>query len=105
MRGGVRSGNSGAIYRYCRIGARYDDEISQGVNYLCWIQIKRVKQIYNNDTDTKKYRTVTIRATNLITYGDALFTTSIFSQSTPNLIYVGVIKVWQQQVMVRRGLG
>ena len=63
------------------MGARYDDEISQGVNYLCWIQIKRVKQIYNNDTDTKKYRTVTIRATNLITYGDASYFLS-YSVST-----------------------
>ena len=42
-------GTSGTIYRHCQMGADNDDEISQGVNYWRWIQIKIVK---NSETTT-----------------------------------------------------
>ena len=53
----------------------------------------------------RKDRTVTIQATNLTTYVDALFKMPIFSQSMPDLVSVGIRQVGQQQVMLRRGLG
>ena len=36
------------------MGADYDDEISQGMNYRHCLQIKRVKKLCNNNTDTNK---------------------------------------------------
>ena len=40
VRDGVRGGTSSSIYRRWNMGAEYDDEISQGVNYSNWLQIK-----------------------------------------------------------------
>ena len=40
VRDGVRGGTSSAIYRCWNMGADYDDEILQGVNYSNWLQIK-----------------------------------------------------------------
>ena len=51
----------------------------------------------------RKDTPVTIWATNLITHGVALFTTSIFSRSAQNLISAGMRKVERHQVMVRCG--
>ena len=40
VRDGVQGGTSSSIYRLWNMGAEYDDEISQGVNYSNWLQIK-----------------------------------------------------------------
>ena len=53
----------------------------------------------------KKDITVTTQATHLIIYGDALSTTSIFSQITPNLICMGKGQSGKQEVMVMWGMG
>ena len=79
----------------------YDGYIKQ---YWCWIQIKKGKsaittQQQNND------RSVTTQNKILITYDNALFTTSILSQRMSNLISVGMRQVGQHQVMVSQGLG
>ena len=39
VRYGVWGGTSGTIYCRLRIGADYDDVISQGMKYMRWIQI------------------------------------------------------------------
>ena len=37
------------------MGAAYDDDIAQGMNYQHWLQIKRVKKkLCNNNKETKK---------------------------------------------------
>ena len=36
------------------MGDDYDDEIVHGMNYRHWLQIKRVKNICNNNTETNK---------------------------------------------------
>ena len=105
VRNGVRGGTNGTFYCRWQMGADYDDDIAQGINYRRWIQIKRVKNSATTTQQQGKNRAVTIQATKLITYGDDLFTTSIFSEITPNFISVGMKQVGKQQVMVRRGLG
>ena len=82
-----------------------DDDIAQGMNYRRWIQIQRVKNSATTTQQPRKDRTVTIRATNLIKYGDALFTTSFLSQIMMNLISVGMRQVDQQKILVMRGMG
>ena len=77
MRDGVWGVTSDTIDCRCQMGAEYDGGISQGINYWLWLQIKRAKQSRTETQEQKKDWTVTIRATNLITYGDDLFTTSI----------------------------
>ena len=54
LRDGVLGGTSGTIYRRWQMGADYDDDIAQGMNYRLCIQIKRVKKICNNNTETNK---------------------------------------------------
>ena len=54
VRNGVRGGTNGAFYRRWHMGADYNDGIEQGINYRHWIQIKRVKKLCNNDTETRK---------------------------------------------------
>ena len=51
---GVRGGTSGTIYCFWHMGANYDDDITQGMNYKRWFQLKRVKKLYNNNIATKK---------------------------------------------------
>ena len=104
VRNGVRGVTNGAFYSHSQIGADYDDDILQGINYRRWLQIKRVKNYATTTQKQEKDRTVTFQAKNLITYGDALFTTSILSKITPKLISVGMPQVGKQQVMVRRML-
>ena len=36
------------------MGANFDDNIAQGMNYWLWIQIKRVKKLCNNKTAKNK---------------------------------------------------
>ena len=59
------------------MGGDYNDDIAQGVNYLLWLQIKIVKNYETTTRQQRKDRTVTIQATNLITYVNELFATSI----------------------------
>ena len=54
VRDGFWGRNSGTIYRLWHMGAYYDDEIAQGMNYRCWLQIKRVRKICKKNTATNK---------------------------------------------------
>ena len=54
VRGAVRGGTSGAIYRPWQMSADYDYDIVQGMNYWCWIQIKKGQKLCNDDTATSK---------------------------------------------------
>ena len=87
------------------MGADYDDEISQGMNYRHWIHIKKFKNSATMTQQKIKCRMVTIRAENFITYDDAFFTASILSLSIPNLISVGMIQVGKQPFIVKQEMG
>ena len=52
--GGFRGGTSGAIYFHWHMGDYYDDDISQGMNYRRWLQIKIGKRLCNNGPATNK---------------------------------------------------
>ena len=54
VRGGVLGGTSSAIYCRWKMGDDYDDEIVHGMNYRHWLQIKWVKNLCNNNTETNK---------------------------------------------------
>ena len=51
---GVRGGCSSAIYRRWQIGANYDDNIAMSITFRRWLQIKRIKNLCNNDTTPKQ---------------------------------------------------
>ena len=51
---GFQGGTSDTIYCLWKMGADYDDDITQGINYWRWIQIKRVKKLCNNNIAIKK---------------------------------------------------
>ena len=90
---GVQGGTSDSIYCHWQIGAECDDDITQGINYQRCIKIKEWKKSATMTQKQRKARTLTIWATNLIIYDNALLTMSIFSQINPNLISVGMKEV------------
>ena len=101
---GVRGGTSGSVYWCCQMGADYDDYIVHGMNYRLWIQIKEFKTSATTEHQQRKYKAFITWSKNSIEHGDALFATSIFSQSTPNLISVGMRQVGNHRLMRKRGL-
>ena len=54
MRDGVQGVTSGAIYFQFQMGNEYNSEISKGMNYWRWLQIKRVKKLCNYNTASKR---------------------------------------------------
>ena len=49
----VCDGSGGAIYRRWMTGIYYNDEISMSIDVQRWVQVKRVKNLQNIDTEIR----------------------------------------------------
>ena len=54
VRNGVRGGSNGALYRGWMHGADQDKLIAESIHHCCWLQVKRVIKLCNNDTAPKR---------------------------------------------------